>query len=56
MNWIQVLDNKNGELLKIYKINKFPTLFLIDKKGIVLSIDKGLAGVDLENTLSIYIK
>jgi thiol-disulfide isomerase/thioredoxin len=56
MKWIQVLDNKEGKLMREFKINKFPSLFFLDKNGIVLSVDDGLAGVDLENTLKNYLK
>ena len=55
MNWIQVLDGKEGKLMAKYKINRFPSLFLIDKNGIVITKDEGLAGVDLEKTLSEYL-
>jgi thiol-disulfide isomerase/thioredoxin len=56
MNWIQILDKKEKSIILKYNIVKFPTLFLIDKNGVVLSVDDGLAGVDLENTLSSYVK
>ena len=56
MDWIQVLDNKDKKLVNIYKISKYPTIFLIDKDGIILTLDKGLRGAELDLTLSKYLR
>ncbi|MEA3296134.1 MAG: TlpA disulfide reductase family protein [Patescibacteria group bacterium] len=57
MKWKQVMDKKDARIQKLYKINKYPTLFLINPEGKVIKVDTGLRGETLDKILdSIYNK
>lgn len=51
MNWIQVLDDVDQRIHKLYKINAWPSLFLINEKGLVIKTSSDLRGPMLENAL-----
>lgn len=46
MQWMQVLDDQETTIHKLYNIQFWPNMFLIDKDGVVLQRD-GLRGEDL---------
>lgn len=51
MDWIQVLDDVDQRIHKLYKINSWPSLFLINEKGVVIKTSADLRGPMLENSL-----
>ncbi len=56
MKWTQVLDEKKNSLIQMYSVSHFPTLFLIDKNGVVIKNEAVLRGKQLEDTLSELMK
>ena len=52
MEWTHVLDDRNKTIHNLYKIDHWPTLFLIDKNGNIIKDENSLRGADLEKTLS----
>ena len=52
MNWLQVLDNPGQNIIDLYKIAGFPTLYLIDTNGIVIKTSGELWGKKLSEILS----
>jgi peroxiredoxin len=44
MNWLQVLDGQSGPMQQLYKIMSYPSLFLIDPDGKVVSMNNELRG------------
>ena len=53
MNWIHTLDDKNQTIHRLYEISHWPTLYLIDKTGIIIKNENELRGELLEKTLEI---
>lgn len=51
MAWIHVLDDKKRAIHDLYHITHWPTLFLIDKNGIVVKNETVLRGELLEQSL-----
>jgi peroxiredoxin len=51
MRWMQVLDDSETTIHKLYNIRFWPNMFLIDKDGVVLQ-RQGLHGEDLKKTLA----
>lgn len=51
MNWVLVLDDKKNPIQNLYSITHWPTLFLIDKNGVVIKNESVLRGSSLEETL-----
>ncbi|MBN2570954.1 MAG: TlpA family protein disulfide reductase [Ignavibacteriales bacterium] len=51
MTWTQVLDSKDQTIHKLYNISHWPTLYLIDKNGIIVKNENVLRGEMLETTL-----
>jgi len=51
MQWLQVLDDPETTIHKLYNIKFWPNMFLIDMDGVVLQRD-GLRGEYLKNTLA----
>ena len=49
MNWNHVLEGMGGPIQKLYQIRSYPSLFLIDPEGKVVSINNELRG-ELLNT------
>jgi len=52
MSWTQVLDNKDKTIHTLYNISHWPTLYLVDKNGIVIKNETVLRDSDLEKTLN----
>lgn len=52
MSWIHLLDDKTTKVHDLYKISHWPTLYLVDKDGIVVKNEKVLRGNDLTKTLT----
>ncbi|MDV7698210.1 TlpA family protein disulfide reductase [Chryseobacterium soli] len=46
LNWPQYLD-ENGVRSKFYNINRFPTTFLLDSKGVIIKKDISLEDLDV---------
>lgn len=51
MTWTIILDDKDETIHKLYKINHWPTLFLIDKNGVIIKGEDVLRDFMLEKTL-----
>lgn len=51
MNWIHCYDSKELGIIDLYKINHFPTLYLLDKEGRVIKDESRLRGEGLITTL-----
>lgn len=51
MIWPQVLDDAEQRIHKLYKINSWPSLFLINEKGIIIKTSADLRGPMLGNAL-----
>jgi len=51
MNWTQVLDDSDNTIHKLYNVQFWPNLFLIDREGKVLQ-RQGLRGEEIMKTLS----
>ena len=52
MQWTQIVDDEKLPIHEKYGVIKWPSLFLIDKKGIVTAVDEGLRGMELSSTIS----
>ncbi|MBD3225106.1 MAG: redoxin domain-containing protein [Caldithrix sp.] len=52
LDWLQVLDDKKGRIHDIYKVNRWPTLYLIDREGKFAARSDQLRGKRLERTIS----
>ncbi len=52
MTWIHFLDNNTTNVHDLYKITSWPTLFLVDKDGMVIKNESVLRGNDLAKTLT----
>lgn len=55
MNWIHTLDDKNQTIHRLYEISHWPTLYLIDKTGIIIKNENELRGELLEKTLEMVL-
>ncbi len=54
MKWMQILDDLDGSIFNLYRINFVPNLFLIDPQGKVIERQK-LRGEELKKTLAQYL-
>ncbi|MBT4484487.1 MAG: redoxin domain-containing protein [Candidatus Latescibacteria bacterium] len=54
LNWTHIQQGDEGELLKLYRIDHYPTKFLINDEGIVIA-KSGLSGEKLFKTLEKHI-
>jgi thiol-disulfide isomerase/thioredoxin len=51
MDWTHTLDDKNQTIHRLYEISHWPTLYLIDKTGVIVKNENVLRGSLLEKTL-----
>ena len=51
MDWTHTLDDKNQTIHRLYEISHWPTLYLIDKNGVIIKNENVLRGSLLEKTL-----
>ncbi len=49
ITWPQILSDETNHITEGYKVNSFPTTFLVDPKGVIIA--KNLKGKDLENKI-----
>ncbi len=52
MQWTQVVDDDKLSIHDKYGVIKWPSLYLIDKNGIIVKVDEGLRGRSLSKTIS----
>ncbi len=51
MDWTHTLDDKNQTIHRLYEISHWPTLYLVDKNGVIIKNETLLRGSLLERTL-----
>jgi len=51
MNWIHVMDERDRRIHNKYKINSWPSMFLINPEGKIIKLRGSLRGQGLETTL-----
>ena len=51
MSWTHTLDDKNKTIHTLYNIAHWPTLFLIDKNGVIIKNENVLRDSELHKTL-----
>ena len=51
MNWIHVMDKRSRRIHKMFKVNSWPTMYLINPKGKVIKLRDELRGKGLISTL-----
>ncbi|MBL1212484.1 MAG: TlpA family protein disulfide reductase [Ignavibacteriae bacterium] len=51
MNWVNILDGTEKKLHTLYKISRWPTLFLVDRDGKIIKNEEVLRGDELISTL-----
>lgn len=53
-NWVHISQSKNDQIVKLYRINSIPKLYLLNKDGKIIEDENSLRGENLEKTIGKY--
>lgn len=53
IKWPQIITSGDSKISKDYKIDRYPTVFLVNPEGLI--IEKGMADKNMEDVLKRYI-